>query len=77
MAHCKTLDVLTVDSFGEQLDISHLCHTKLCIHPLHLTLEKTLRKFVQESPLESWSMLNGAWAGLYILTVESLPMHTN
>ena len=40
MVHNKTLDVPTVDSFGEQLDISHLCHTKLCINPLHLTLEK-------------------------------------
>ena len=40
MVHYKTLDVPTVDSFGEQLDISHLCHTKLCINPLHLTLEK-------------------------------------
>ena len=28
MVHNKTLDVPTVDSFGEQLDISHLCHTK-------------------------------------------------
>ena len=40
MVHFKTLDVLTVDSLCEQLDISHLCHTKLCINPLHLTLEK-------------------------------------
>ena len=60
MVYNKTLDVPTVDSFGEQLDISHLCHTKLCINPLHLTLEKTLRKFVQESLSESWSVYNGA-----------------
>ena len=36
----KTLDVPTVDFFGEQLDISHLCHTRLCINPLNLPLEK-------------------------------------
>ena len=40
MVHYKSLDVPTLDSFGEQLDISHLCPTKLCINPLHLTLEK-------------------------------------
>ena len=39
MIHFKTLNVPTVDSFGEQLDINHLCHTKLCINPLHLTFE--------------------------------------
>ena len=33
----KTLNVPTLDSFEEQQDISHLCHTKLCINPLHLT----------------------------------------
>ena len=40
IVHYKTLDVPTVYSFGEQLDISHLCHPKLCINLLHLTLEK-------------------------------------
>ena len=40
MVHSKILDVPTVDSFGEQLGNSHLCHTKMCINPLHLTLEK-------------------------------------
>ena len=40
IVHFKTLNVPTVYSFEEQLDISRLCHTKLCINLLHLTLEK-------------------------------------
>ena len=32
MVHYKTLDIPNADSSGEQLDISHLCHTKLCIN---------------------------------------------
>ena len=40
MVYYNTSNLPTVDSFGEQLDISHLCHNKLCINPLHLTIEK-------------------------------------
>ena len=42
IVHFKTLNVPTVYSFEEQLNISRLCHTKLCINLLHLTLEKQI-----------------------------------
>ena len=54
-----------------------ICHTKLCINPLHWTLEKALRKYIQNSLSESWSMHNGTWVSLYILTIESSHMHSN
>ena len=53
------------------------CHTKLCINPLHLTLEKALCKYIQNSLSESLSMHNGTWVSLYILTIESSHMHSN
>ncbi|MCU7801217.1 MAG: hypothetical protein KZQ70_14050 [gamma proteobacterium symbiont of Lucinoma myriamae] len=39
MAETKLYTLPSSDSFGQQMDVSHLCHNKLCIFPPHLTLE--------------------------------------
>lgn len=39
MAHHKLCSLPQLDETGLQLDVSHLCHTKLCINPAHLVLE--------------------------------------
>lgn len=39
MADRKIYCLPKLDESGLQLDISHLCHTKNCIEPSHLTLE--------------------------------------
>ena len=39
MAHHNSLKLPTVNNFGETLEVSHLCHNKLCVNPDHLILE--------------------------------------
>lgn len=39
MAHLNNYQLPSTDNFGEQLDVSHRCHEKLCINAEHLTLE--------------------------------------
>ena len=35
-----TFEIPSLDAFGDRLDVSHICHHKLCINPEHLVLEK-------------------------------------
>ena len=39
MAHHKTNELPTKNTYGEPMEVSHLCHNKLCINIQHLVLE--------------------------------------